>query len=176
MGRLAAVRRPPASGAVIFYGRPTATSNATPISKTDPSARSDLETSSSARSLFSVDSDTSSSTLVDEKEITSDDIETIRVQHTGSRGDIDVFSSQIIQGSNPDHRLDKGNNFTGSLILGLVKDVLHTFQEVPYVKIVAGLVQQIVTISDVRSSLITRKLMFLMSRLRIGNPSQQRKK
>jgi hypothetical protein len=174
MGLKPWAKRPPASGAVIFYGRPTATSNATPISKTNLSAHSDLETSSSARSLFSVDSDTSSSTLVDEKEITSD--ETIRVQHTGSRVDIDVFSSQIIQVSNPDYRLDKGNNFTGSLILGLVKDVLHTFQEVPYVKIVAGLVQQIVTISDVRSSLITRRLMFLMSRLRIGNPSQQRKK
>ena len=163
MGRLAAVRRPPASGAVIFYGRPTATSNATPISKTNPSAHSDLETSSSARSLSSVDSDTNSSTLVDKKEITGDEI--IKVQPTEhSRGDIDALSSQIIQISNPDHQLDKGNSFTSSLILGLVKDVLQSFQEVPYVKIVAGLVQQIVTISDVRSPLITRQLMFLMSR------------
>ena len=82
MGRLAAVRRPPASGAVIFYGRPTATSNATPISKTNPSAQhdSDSETSSSAQSLSSIDSDTSSSTVV-EKETTSDEI--IKVQHTG---------------------------------------------------------------------------------------------
>lgn len=157
MGRLAAARRPPASGAVIFYGRPT-TSNATPISPTNPSADSHLETSSSARSLFSIDSDTSSSTLVDEKEITSDEI--IKVQHTGSHSHINVFSSQIIQVSNPDHRLDKGNNSTSSLILQLVKDVLQTFQEVPYVKTVAGLVQQIVTISNVRFSPITQYFMF----------------
>jgi hypothetical protein len=158
MGRLAAARRPPASGAVIFYGRPTATSNGTPIPTTNPSTHSDSETSSSAQSLFSTDSDTSSSTAVDEKEITSDEI--IKVQHTGSHSHIDLFSSQIIQVSNPDHRLDKGNNSTSSLILQLVKDVLQTFQEVPYVKIVAGLVQQIVTISNVRSSPITQYFMF----------------
>ena len=157
MGRLAVVRRPPASGAVIFYGRPTA-SNATPISTTNPSPHSHLETSSSARSLFSIDSDTSSSTIVDEKEITSDEI--IKIQHTGSHSHIDVFSSQIIQESNPDHRLDKGNNSTSPLILQLVKDVLQIFQEVPYVKTVAGLVQQILTISNVRFSPITQYYMF----------------
>jgi len=160
MGRLATPRRPPASGTIIFYGRPTATSNLTLISKTKrhPSAHSDLEislTPDGVRSPLSIDSNTTSSTLVDEKEITSDEI--IEAQQTDSHSGIDVFSSQIIQPSNPDHLLDKGKN---SLILGLVKDVLQTFQEVPYVKIVAGLVQQIVTISNVRCSFITRYFMF----------------
>ena len=176
MGRLAAPTRPPASGTIIFYGRPTATSNVTPISKTKRhlSADSDLEislTPNGVRSLLSIDSNTSSSTLVDEKEITSGEV--IKAQHTGSRGGIDVSSSQIIQPSNPDHLLDKGKHF---LILGLVKDVLQTFQEVPYVKIVAGLVQQIVTISNVRSSFDHTIFHVLISRLEIGNPSQQRKK
>ena len=177
MGRLAAPTRPPASGTIIFYGRPTATSNVTPISKTKRhlSADSDLETSltpDGVRSLLSIDSNTSSSTLVDDKEITSDEV--IKAQHTaGSRGGIDVFSSQIIQPSNPDRLLDEGKH---SLILGLVKDVLQAFQEVPYVKIVAGLVQQIVTISNVRSSLDHTIFHVLIFRLEIGNPSQQRKK
>ena len=175
MGRFAAPRRPPASGTIIFYGRPTTTSNVTLISKTKRhlATHSDLEISLTPddRSLLSIDSNTSSSTLVDEKEITSDEV--IKAQHTGSRGGIDAFSSQIIQPSNPDHLLDKGKH---SLILGLVKDVLQTFQEVPYVKIVAGLVQQIVTISNVRSSLDHTIFYVLISRLEIGNPSQQRKK
>ncbi|KIM48615.1 hypothetical protein M413DRAFT_59686 [Hebeloma cylindrosporum] len=137
MGKLQATRRPPASGTIIFYGRPTATSAST--------AHSDSETSTAGggRSVFVIDSDTSSTTLV-----TSDVDQINKVQNRGSSfSDINIVSSPIIQSSNPEHGLDRGKIPIRSLILPILKDVLETFQEVPYVKIVAGLVQQIVTIS-----------------------------
>jgi len=160
MGRLRAVKKPPASGTIIFYGRSIATSNST--TKKQSSAPSDLKTSStpdSTRSVNTLDSETSSNNLENEKGIVTNQTKVLQPQafaNTGSDLHSDASFWPIVQSSpsNPGYGLDQCKNSAGHIILRLVKDTSNVFQEVPYVKIVAGLVQQIVTISDVRSSLI----------------------
>jgi len=162
MGRLRAVKRPPASGTIIFYGRSIATSNST--TKVQSSTPSDLDSTPStpdnacARSLNSLDSTSSASSLGNEKEKESDRIKALQPQAFANTGSVHSDDSfwPIVQSSpaNPDYALEKGKNPACHVILRLVKDISTVFQEVPYVKIVAGLVQQIVTISDVSSSLV----------------------
>jgi hypothetical protein len=151
MARLKAVIKPPASGAIIFYGRSIATST-----KNQSSAHSDLEASSTsdgARSLCFADSEASSSNLGSEKGTVSDQNKVLESQTFSNDSETSFWPIVQPTPANSEYGLEKGKNSAGHVILRLVKDISNVFQEVPYVKIVAGLVQQIVNISDVSLSL-----------------------
>ncbi|KAF9561156.1 hypothetical protein CPC08DRAFT_817854 [Agrocybe pediades] len=122
MGRLARQTKPPPSGAIIFYGRCTSLP-VVDISNQDPSTAPDA----AIRGTFGG----SQSTL-------------------GSQPSSDARSlQQVLEKSESNLSLTAERGSGSRLtVLKLALTILETFEDVPYVKVVAGLVKKIVAIYD----------------------------
>ncbi|KAF8912195.1 hypothetical protein CPB84DRAFT_761367 [Gymnopilus junonius] len=134
MGRLSRSLPSPSSGALIFYGR-------------NGSGSSSL--SQSAQTVHSSSSNTSSTTSTPVQ--SNSDV----AELDGSKLDSNNHLSLKAITELPQDALTKTNQVTlekvtanGKAALRLVKELNDAFSEVPYVKVVVSLVQQIITISD----------------------------
>ncbi|KAF8801655.1 hypothetical protein BYT27DRAFT_7197881 [Phlegmacium glaucopus] len=130
MGRQTLLMKPPDSGAVIFYKSRSKKHSATP---TKPSK------SSVYRNNNKKSSDDTSTTAKEDTSSTS---------HTWTKTfpAVPVNTNDIP--SSVKQPFGKKGSATAQAILRLAQDVSTLFQGVPYVKVVAGVVQQIITISN----------------------------
>jgi len=131
MGKLARQTRPPASGAIIFYGRSL---QGTTNQNTATSLPVKFECQSTQDQVGTTSTETRHQSSSSESQ-------------SKSQPPDDILSHALY--SNPS--LEKRGSEAHLAVLKLASVVLEVFEEVPYVKIVAGLVQRIITIYDVRN-------------------------
>jgi len=114
MGKLASESRPPASGAIIFYGTTHNPSNLKPGS-------------------------------IEEIPSTGFQAGSLPMATAQTSAPLTVPDAVKQRASQPEVR----SRATSTAVLRLIKDAAEVLDTLPYVKIVAGLVRQIITISDV---------------------------
>lgn len=157
MGRMARRLPPPSSGAIIFYGRAGSASKYSSVKATSPSP----STSTTSSTLANPESDATDS---DGTPLNSQS----QISFKAVLGVPDAVKSS------PDP-LANGLITNGKTVFRLAQELTDAFSDVPYVKVVVSLVQQILDISDVcPSSRFLGKMIQVPLQMRAGSSSQQR--
>ncbi|KAF8801657.1 hypothetical protein BYT27DRAFT_7197884 [Phlegmacium glaucopus] len=138
MGRMMRRIKPPVSGAVIFYGSRSAADKKLSSTPIDPS-KSNVYLNNKVGSEPSNDT----STTATKKDTSS--TSHIGVSGTKTFPAVPINTSDIPSSVKP---FGREGSATTQAILRLAQDISALFQEVPYVKVVAGVVEQIITISN----------------------------
>ena len=156
MGRMARRLPPPSSGAIIFYGR-AGSAKYSSVKATSPSP----STSTTSSTLANPESDATDS---DGTPLNSQS----QISFKAVLGVPDAVKSS------PDP-LANGLITNGKTVFRLAQELTDAFSDVPYVKVVVSLVQQILDISDVcPSSRFLGKMIQVPLQMRAGSSSQQR--